>query len=87
MNSLQEAYIEEAAKTLAEDIDFEVLTSMLIEGGWVKVVLHPMTAEYGMEVDHWCETNIKGNFMNRGLVWVFKDPKEATWFTLRWLNG
>ena len=86
MSNLRDQLMEDAAKEIAEDIDFEVLTSMLIEGsGWTKVVLKPMTWEQGLEVDYWCETQVKSKFMNRGLVWVFEDPKEANWFTLRWL--
>ena len=83
--NLKESYIDDAAKQLADDIDFEVLSSIMIESGWAKVVLNPMTWEQGLEVDYWCETEVKGKFMNRGLVWVFEDPKEANWFTLRWL--
>ena len=78
-------YISAAAKGLADDIDFEVLTSLFIESGWVKVVLKPLTWEQGYEIDSWVEQNIKDKFETRGLVWVFKDPKEANWFSLRWL--
>lgn len=83
--NLADEYIDRAAKELASDIDFEILTSMFIESGWTKIVLKPMTWEQGVEVDTWVETNVKGLFQTRGLVWVFKDPKEANWFKLRWL--
>lgn len=75
-----------AAKEITDDIDFEVLTSVFIESGWIKVVLKPMSWEHGYEVDSWVEKNIKNPFQTRGLVWVFKDPKEANWFKLRWLG-
>lgn len=85
--TIEEEYMENAAKEFAADIDFEVLTSLLIEkSGWVKVVLAPMTWEDGLDVDGWVETNVKGQFHTRGLVWVFEDPKEANWFSLRWLG-
>ena len=83
--SLYEKQIDAAAKQLADDIDFEVLTSLFVEVGWIKVVLNPMTWEHGTEVDEWVETNVKDPFQTRGLVWVFKNPKEANWFKLRWL--
>lgn len=83
---LQEKYLEESAKELADDIDFEIVTGFLTETGWTKVVLAPMTWEHGTAVDTWVETNIKGQFHTRGLVWVFEDVKEASWFTLRWLS-
>lgn len=82
---IQDKIIDEAAKEMAKDIDFEVLTNMFVESGWVKVVLKPMTWEQGVEVDGWVEKNVKGLFQTRGLVWVFRNPKEANWFKLRWL--
>lgn len=87
MKTIQEQYIDNAAKKMADDIDFEILTSLFVESGWVKVVLSPMTWERGAEIDEWVANNIKGAFQTRGLVWVFKNPKEANWFILRWLNN
>lgn len=85
--SLHDEYVERAAKELADDIDFDVLTSLLIEGsGWTKVVLKPMTWEDGLDIDGWVENNVKGKFHTRGLVWVFENAKEANWFKLRWLS-
>jgi hypothetical protein len=84
-NSIKDTIIDEAAKRMAEDIDFDVLTSCFVESGWTKIVLKPMSWEDGLEIDGWVEKNVKGDFQTRGLVWVFKDPKEANWFKLRWL--
>jgi hypothetical protein len=83
--SIQDKVIEEAADQLAKEIDFEVLSSAMIESGWIKVVLKPMSWEDGLEIDGWVDKNIKDKFMTMGLVWVFKNPKEANWFKLRWL--
>lgn len=84
--NISETVANEAAKNLAKEIDFEVLTSVLIESGWVRVVLKPMSWEQGYEIDEWVANNVKDQFQTMGLVWVFKNPKEATWFTLRWLS-
>lgn len=81
---LQERYLEEAARKLAEDMDFEVLRGLLTESGWSEVVLRPMTWENGSSIDRWTQDNIKNGFYTRGLVWLFKDAKEANWFSLRW---
>jgi hypothetical protein len=83
---LQQKIIDEAAERLSKDIDFEVMMSVMIESGWTKVVLNPMTWEDSYAVDEWVSKNVKGNFDTRGLVWIFKDPKDATWFKLRWLS-
>ena len=84
--SLYEQQVNEAAKQLAEDIDFEVLTSLFIESGWTKVVLAPMTWEESDAIDLWIHKNIKGQHIDRGLVFLFKEAKDANWFSLRWLR-
>jgi hypothetical protein len=85
IKAIQENIIDKAAKDLSDDIDFEVLTSCFVESGWTKIVLKPMTWEDGLEIDGWVEQHVKNPHITRGLVWVFKDPKEANWFKLRWI--
>jgi len=83
--TLQEQIINDAGKAIANEIDFTILTDMLIQIGWRKVVLKPMTWEQGYEVDAWTEKHVKGHFETMGLVWVFEDEEDANWFALRWL--
>ena len=82
-----DSYIDAAAKNMADDIDFEIMAQMLCDSGWTKVVLKPLTWEMGLEIDKWVDMNAGNRYHNRGLVWIFKDPREANWFSLRWLNG
>lgn len=84
MNTLEEEILEKAGSRMAAEIDFQILTGMLCELGWTKVVLKPMTWEEGCAVDEWTASNIKGHFQTMGLVWIFEDIKDANWFTLRW---
>ncbi len=81
-----EDIINSAANQMAKEIDFTILTEMLCQIGWTKVVLFPMTWENGALIDHWVEQNIKGNFETMGLVWVFEQQQDANWFALRWLS-
>jgi hypothetical protein len=83
--TLEEEMLNKAGKAMADEIDFTILSEMLIELGWRKVVLHPMTWEQGLEVDAWTEKHIKGPFETMGLVWVFELEEDANWFALRWL--
>lgn len=85
-NSLIEEYCNEAAKAFAKEVDAEVIRLSFIESGWHEVVLQPMTWEHGYTVDLWVEENVKGGRWTHGLVWLFEDEKEATWFKLRWLG-
>ena len=81
---LEQEIIESKAKEMQQQIDFEILGGFLIETGWKKVVLRPMTHEHGNAIDTWTANHVKGKFETMGLVWIFEDPKEATMFSLKW---
>lgn len=85
MNSIEQDIIDRAGKRMADEIDFTILSEMLVGIGWRKVVLSPMTWEEGHTVDEWTAHHIKGNFETMGLVWVFENEEDANWFALRWL--
>jgi hypothetical protein len=83
--TLEQEIVEEMATKLANEMDFHILTDMLCSIGWTRVVLKPMMMETGQEIDQWVKDYCKSGVEFMGLVWVFEDPKEAAWFTLRWL--
>ncbi len=85
MNSIEEDIINRAGKAMADEIDFTILTDMLVQIGWRKVILSPMTHEDSTEVDVWTAKHVKGHFETMGLVWVFENEEDANWFTLRWM--
>lgn len=85
MNSLEDEIITKMGKQLSDEIDFEILTSMLCELGWRKIILSPMSTEDSYEVDAWTAKHVKGHFETMGLVWVFEQEEDANWFALRWL--
>ena len=85
MNSIEEDIINKAGKRMADEIDFGILSEMLCELGWRKVILSPMTLEAGLTIDDWTDKHIKGPFETMGLVWVFEQEQDANWFALRWL--
>ena len=83
--NLEEEILNKAGKAMADEIDFGILTEMLCELGWRKVILKPMTLETGLTIDDWTDKHIKGPFETMGLVWVFEQEQDANWFALRWL--
>ena len=85
MNSLEDEIITKMGKRMSDEIDFEILTSMLCELGWRKIILSPMSTEDSYEVDAWTAKHVKGHFETMGLVWVFELEEDANWFALRWL--
>ena len=84
-DDLEQSIINNAAKRMSDEIDFQVLTGFLTEIGWTKVVLTPMTTEVSCSIDKWIADNIKGNFETMGLVWVFERKEDASWFVLKWV--
>lgn len=83
---IEDKMAEELAHQISKEIDFEVMSTLLIKSGWTKVVLKPMTWEHGYQIDSWVETNVKGKFHTMGLVWIFERSEDANWFSLRWLG-
>jgi hypothetical protein len=85
--NLREGIETELARVLQQEIDAEVMRDVFKKSGWHEVVLDPMTSELGEEIDAWVKDNIKHNEWHHGLVWLFKDDKDANWFSLRWLSS
>lgn len=83
--NIEQDIINRAGKQLSDEIDFGILTEMLCELGWRKIILSPMSHEDSQEVDIWTARHIKGHFETMGLVWVFEQEEDANWFALRWL--
>ena len=83
--NIEQDIINKAGKAMSDEIDFGILTEMLCELGWRKVILRPMTWEAGANIDAWTAKHIKGPFETMGLVWIFEQEQDANWFALRWM--
>jgi hypothetical protein len=83
--NLEQDIIERAGRQMANEIDFTILTDMLVSIGWRKIILRPMAWETGAELDQWVDQHVKGHYETMGLVWVFEQADDANWFSLRWL--
>lgn len=81
---LQEQIIDDLGKQISKEIDFEILSGMLCELGWTKVILKPMPWEQGTVIDDWVSKHVHGHFETMGLVWLFESSKDATMFILKW---
>ncbi len=83
--NIEEEIVNELSEKMCSDIDFQILSDMLIEAcGWTRIILSPMTKEHGDNIDDWVKNNIKGHYQTRGLVWIFEDQGDAVNFTLKW---
>lgn len=83
--NLEETIVDNLGKDMAEAIDFDVLAGLLIDTGWTKVELEWYTNnENAIDISDWTDENCS-KFIKFQRTYLFKDPKDATMFTLKWL--
>ena len=71
---------KEIAKLLQEEIDREIMFTLLVSKGWTEVLIGRQTV-----VDtNWCKNYIKKPFEHYGHRWYFEDERDANFFTLKW---
>jgi hypothetical protein len=82
---LEKQYADAAAKAIAEEIDWELISDMMVAVGWTKVTL-PKFRVYGPTVDmnNWMHNECKHYWKHRGNTWVFESQEEAALFKLTW---
>ena len=93
---LEKDILDEAGKQMARYIDSEIINNTLIEmltkDGWTQTkinpeftVMGPITFDdwYGQTAE-WIHINATGDYKLLKGQWLFKEPKDATMFILRW---
>lgn len=99
MNSiLQDQIMANIAKKMAEEIDRDVMDSITMEiltkDGWTQTNINPAFSEYGMtrkpfedwysKTAAWINSYVRGEYKLVKGQWLFKDPRDATMFILKW---
>lgn len=70
----------ELAKILQQEIDNEIMSSLMDSQGW-----HKVTVERGDIISQeWCNRSIKGNYHCFGHYWYFENESDAHFFILKW---
>ena len=92
INTVSKVLVDEIEDIMADEIqkeiDFDILASMLVGCGWTRVDLPPFDSRYhAIDISIWVEDNCgeRAEFKQFGRTYVFKDPKDATAFALKWL--
>ncbi len=86
MNNLEEEIAKELSSQMQSEMDFHILSDMLVQMGWHKVVLTRFfSRKHSIDILIWCDEYIKNPFEHRGTVFVFQDKGDAVNFTLKWL--
>lgn len=80
-------YSDDLAKILQQEIDNEILTDLLIRGGWH--VVTPKSPNFIMpsiDMIDWCNENLIGdNWKNYGPTFLFRLEADAILFALKWI--
>lgn len=83
---IEDLYLERAGQELSKDIDFKVLTNMLVSScGWTTVEL-PSLRSNGNAIDiaDWLNLECKAHWRHRGRTFVFESKDDAALFKLTW---
>lgn len=94
--SLEKDILDSIAQDMAREIDKELLDIIMIDvltkdEGWTQTKINPAFGgsivpeiEWYAETAEWIHINARGDYKLLKGQWLFKDPKDATMFILRW---
>ena len=96
---LEEDIAQSLADEIAKQIDKELLDDIMIavlkNEGWIETKVNPAYTDMGMlsgkyeewysKTAEWIHLNAQGDYKLIKGQWLFKDPRDATMFILRWL--
>ena len=84
--TIEDDMIARIAKTMSEEIDWEILADMFVQSGWIMVNLERFANNHqSVDIESWLDENCKGKFKKRTTTFVFEKKDDAAWFKLRWL--
>jgi hypothetical protein len=93
---LEEEFASILVEEIAQEIDKEIVETFMIDvltsEGWTQTKINPAfgnnTAMYRStwytDTAEWIHLNIRGEYKLLKGQWLFKEPKDATMFILRW---
>ena len=83
--TLEEELIQQMSKEIQQEIDFGIISDMLVHSGWVKIELETLeSSTNAVDVNEWLDINCKHKVSRLGRKFLFESSAEAEWFILRW---
>ena len=96
--TLEEKYVSILSAEIAREIDKEILDILMIDvltsEGWIQTRVNPAFEDMGMlsgrfeewytKTAEWIHKNATDDYKLLKGQWLFKEPKDATMFILRW---
>jgi hypothetical protein len=97
-SKLEQEMLDRAAKRMGQEIDQDLMDditiAILINDGWTETKANPAFTDMGMlsgrfeewysQTAEWCHRYAQGDYKLIKGQWLFKDPRDATMFILRW---
>ena len=84
--NLEEEMTKVLAEEISQEIDFGVMSQIMVESGWHKVQLDNFkNNNRAVDIKYWAEEHCQFEYMNHGTTYVFKDQGDAVNFTLKWV--
>jgi hypothetical protein len=97
-SDLENIMLDRMSKEIAREIDKELLDDIMIavlkDEGWIETKVNPAYTDMGMlsgkyeqwysQTAEWIHLNAQGDYKLLKGQWLFKDPRDATMFILRW---
>lgn len=100
MTDLENNITQTLADKIAKEIDKEILDTIMIDvlkdEGWTETKINPAFTDIGMnmvpsrfddwysQTAEWVHLNAQGDYKLLKGQWLFKNPRDATAFLLRW---
>lgn len=83
---LEEELTYKMSRELAEHIDFDIMSSLLVDScNWTRVYLDYMNYDPNTgEIMSWANANCAGRFMNFAEDFIFENANDALMFKLKW---
>jgi len=86
MSNLEDQILTNIAKKMQEDIDVNVLWTLLEQQGWTRVKLSRfIDRKHSVDIVNWLRENVDSPYEKLGCDFIFRNEKDAVHFILRWV--
>jgi hypothetical protein len=91
---IAQSLADEIAKEMDKNLLDDIMIAVLKDEGWVETKVNPAYTDMGMlsgryeqwysQTAEWIHINAQGDYKLLRGQWLFKDPRDATMFILKW---
>lgn len=78
---LEDELASAMSRELRDEIDWSIILSLLMQVGWTLIYVDP---KHQIQISNWLIENSITDYQHRNGHYLFKEPKDATAFALKW---